>query len=119
MSYHIRANWTGYWFEGLGVSVLLLGYGGQARSDIPQFVIANYVKEICREQSADCSNYLLGVKEGIAVSQDWKVCFMNADTKQLRLAFLLYASQHPEEIAGPAAKMAAEAFAASFPCLGG
>ncbi len=98
---------------GLAASMLITQ---QAQGGAPSLVIANYVNEACKAENADCSDYLLGVKEGLAFSAHGKVCFVNADAHQLRLAFLLYASQHPDELAGPAAKMASEAFATSFMC---
>ena len=95
---------------------MLFSFGGQAIAETPPLVVANYLSEICQKQGGECSNYLLGVKEGLAFSKNWDVCFLTADTTQLRLAYLLYASTHPQEIAGPAVKMAAQAFVEAFKC---
>ncbi len=87
-----------------------------AMAEVPPTVAASYVNGICENQTADCSNYLLGVKEALAWSSGWKACFAAADTSQLRLAFRLYASEHPRELAGPAVQMASEAFRTAFGC---
>ncbi len=75
---------------GGGVSTVVVA---QPHAPERSLVIANYVVEICKTQNADCSNYLLGVKEGLAFRSQREACFVQVDTNQLRLAFLLYASQ--------------------------
>jgi hypothetical protein len=84
------------------------------------WIFANFLNEQCKasdpQRIAECYDYLRGVADTLGYLHDWEECFVRAANRDLRRAFLLYASQHPDETTGPAAKLAQEAFTTHFPC---
>jgi hypothetical protein len=94
----------------------LFTINARAETLLPPRVIANLLNGRCarpgNNNSSDCLSYLRGVADALGYTSNWQVCFKKADNQQLRIAFMLYASQHPDESVGPAVKMAQAAFIA-------
>lgn len=88
---------------------------GMAAQYLPNAIVANYVNDVCKTQNADCANYLLGLKDGLALGLRG-ACFAHATSEQLRLAYGLYASEHPDMLAKTAAELGAAAFSKLIPC---
>lgn len=104
----------------VGLMMLPMGSHAEGGDDRKPWVVANYVHEQCQASDpsrvVECHDYLRGVADTLGYLSDWKACFIKADNTQLRLAFLLYASQHPDELSGPAVKMVQSALTIHFPC---